>query len=77
MGCRHTKSVELKQSIDSEWKTGKEKEKWTEENLSAIPPALKTCEKLGVSSKHIYSLRQSWKGIKRNMEETGVEMFVR
>ncbi|KAH9509054.1 hypothetical protein Btru_048904 [Bulinus truncatus] len=31
----------------------------------------------GISSRQGFSLKQSWKGIKRKMEDTGVEMFVR
>ncbi|KAI8788337.1 neuroglobin [Biomphalaria glabrata] len=32
---------------------------------------------VGISYKQGFSLKQSWKGIKRKMEDTGVEMFVR
>ncbi|CAG5135834.1 unnamed protein product [Candidula unifasciata] len=34
-------------------------------------------EALGLSQRQVFSMKQSWKGIKRRMEETGVEMFVR
>ena len=34
-------------------------------------------DNLGLTYKQIYSLKASWKGIKRKMEDTGVEMFVR
>ena len=34
-------------------------------------------DEIGLSYKQVFSLKQSWKGIKRKMEETGVEMFVR
>ncbi|XP_076464514.1 neuroglobin-like isoform X3 [Babylonia areolata] len=44
---------------------------------TATTTTSKTCEKLGVSAKQLFSLRQSWKGIRRNMDGTGVEMFVR
>ena len=32
---------------------------------------------IGLSNKDIYSLKASWKAIRRNMEETGVLMFVK
>ncbi|GFS08611.1 neuroglobin [Elysia marginata] len=34
-------------------------------------------DEIGLTYKQVFSLKQSWKGIKRKMEETGVEMFVR
>lgn len=34
-------------------------------------------EALGLSQRQVFLMKQSWKGIKRRMEETGVEMFVR
>lgn len=34
-------------------------------------------EALGLSQRQTFSIKQSWKGIKRRMEETGVDMFVR
>ncbi|KAL8613617.1 hypothetical protein ACOMHN_022036 [Nucella lapillus] len=41
------------------------------ENIAA------TAEKLGVSAKDLFRFRRSWKAIRRKMEDTGVEMFVR
>lgn len=32
---------------------------------------------IGLTNKDIYSLKASWKAIRRNMEETGVLMFVK
>ncbi|GFO17095.1 neuroglobin [Plakobranchus ocellatus] len=37
----------------------------------------KNYDETGLSHRQVFSLKQSWKGIKRKMEETGVEMFVR
>lgn len=34
-------------------------------------------ESIGLSTRQVFSLKQSWKGIKRKMEDTGVDMFVR
>lgn len=43
-------------------------------NVSEIS---KTFKPLGMSTRDVFKLKQSWKAIKRNMEETGLEMFVR
>ncbi|KAL8585150.1 hypothetical protein ACOMHN_013165 [Nucella lapillus] len=76
MGCLQTKPDKAeKNQSESDRKCKLENGK--AEECSALPVQSKTCEQLGVSAKQIFSLRQSWKGIKRNMEETGVEMFVR
>ncbi|CAI9718945.1 neuroglobin-like [Octopus vulgaris] len=41
---------------------------------SAIP---QVDPRLPLNARDIFKLKQSWKGIKRNMETTGVEMFIR
>lgn len=33
--------------------------------------------RLPLNARQVFKLKQSWKGIKRNIEETGVEMFIR
>ncbi|XP_070181501.1 neuroglobin-like isoform X3 [Littorina saxatilis] len=77
MGCRQSKQ-KSKDSLAGAKKTGSIGNGGAAEaEFSVISAASKTCEKLGVSSKQIFGLRQSWKGIKRNMEDTGVEMFLR
>lgn len=40
------------------------------------PPA-PTDERLPLDSRQVFKLKKSWKGIKRSMEATGVEMFIR
>lgn len=75
MGCRQSSSKVPKQV------TAVEVDGLENRNGNApanhVTPASKTCEKLGVTDKQIFCLRQSWKGIRRNMEDAGIEMFVR
>lgn len=33
--------------------------------------------RLPINARQVFKLKKSWKGIKRNMEATGVEMFIR
>ncbi|WAR18788.1 CYGB1-like protein [Mya arenaria] len=40
------------------------------------PPA-PTDPRLPLNARQVFKLKKSWKGIKRNMSQTGVEMFVR
>lgn len=44
---------------------------------AAQPVVPKTNPHLSLSAKDIYSLKASWKAIRRSMEETGVLMFVK
>ncbi|KAK3586264.1 hypothetical protein CHS0354_004667 [Potamilus streckersoni] len=44
--------------------------------LDPAPPA-PTDPRLPFNARQIFKLQKSWKGIKRNLEATGVEMFVR
>ena len=41
----------------------------------AAPPP--TDPRLPLNARQVFKLKKSWKGIKRNMEATGVEMFIR
>lgn len=64
MGCRQTKtSTPEKKSIE-----------FNEVQDNGIP---KVDPRLPLDAKQAFKLKQSWKGIKRKIEETGVEMFVR
>lgn len=44
---------------------------------STEPVAPKQNPYVNLTHKDIYFLKMSWKGIKRNMEDTGVTMFVK
>nr|QQO51927.1 globin gb_IIC [Platynereis dumerilii] len=50
------------------------------ENLDTIPePSTPppVDPRLPINARQVFKLKKSWKGIKRNMEATGVEMFIR
>lgn len=77
MGCRQSQT-DSKETIETGTKVIGNIGNGKENEFLDVPIASsKSIEKLGMSSRQIFSLRQSWKGIKRNMEETGVEIFVR
>lgn len=77
MGCRLCKG-DVKEALDTDVKVDGKIGNGKEEGFTALPePSTLSMEKLGMTAKQIFNLRQSWKGIKRNMEETGVEIFVR
>ncbi|XP_063429075.1 cytoglobin-1-like isoform X2 [Mytilus trossulus] len=40
-------------------------------------PVCETDKRLPLDDRQVFKLKQSWKGIRRNMEDTGMEMFVR
>ena len=69
MGCRQTKS-------------GKDEKSSNEVKLDVLGGNQgnglpKVDPRLPLDARQVFKLKQSWKGIKRNIEETGVEMFVR
>ena len=67
MGCRQGKLSEEK-PVDENGVTNPHVE--YEE-----PP--KTDPRLPLTAREVFKLQKSWKAIKRNMEATGVEMFIR
>lgn len=66
MGCRQTKSEKEEQSSPANT--------LDEIQGNGIP---KVDPRLPLDARQVFKLKQSWKGIKRNIEETGMEMFVR
>lgn len=40
-------------------------------------PVCESDKRLPLDDRQVFKLKQSWKGIRRNMEDTGMEMFVR
>ena len=44
--------------------------------LVAPPAPPPTDSRLPLNAREVFKLKKSWKGIKRNMEDTGVELFV-
>lgn len=68
MGCNNSKAIN---GSDPEIR------KKSEDPLNdpAAPPP--TDDRLPLNARQVFKLKKSWKGIKRNMQETGVEMFIR
>ena len=46
-------------------------------NLKEVRDIPEVDSRLPLNMRQVFKLKQSWKGIDRNMELTGVEMFVR
>lgn len=69
MGCRQTKPEKEEKSapcVQLENLNDKQGN-----GLQKVDP------RLPLDARQVFKLKQSWKGIKRNMEETGMEMFIR
>lgn len=47
------------------------------ELLDAVPEPPATDPRLPLNARQVFKLKTNWKGIKRNMEPTGTEMFIR
>ena len=47
-----------------------------DDEMSPSPPA-PTDPRLPLSAMQVFKLKKSWKGIKRCLDDTGVEMFIR
>lgn len=45
-------------------------------NIKTVDPTLKSDPRLPLNTREAFKLKQSWKGIKRNIDQTGIEMFV-
>ncbi|BFZ07378.1 hypothetical protein BsWGS_10417 [Bradybaena similaris] len=73
MGCLHSRSkcTNDKAALGSNGTQDQQRD--------SEPPSfsVQAAKELGLTQKQVFSFKQSWKGIKRRMEDTGVEMFVR
>ncbi|XP_046381362.2 neuroglobin-like [Haliotis rufescens] len=67
MGCRQAKPQH----------TENDKTVKTDNCETEFTTAVATDPRLPLDQRQVFRLKQSWKGIKRNMEQTGVEMFIR
>ncbi|OWF35175.1 neuroglobin-like [Mizuhopecten yessoensis] len=67
MGCRQTKETPCVTEIT-------EFDPLTDNGVTTIPSV---DPRLPLNARQVFKLKQSWKGIKRKIAETGVEMFVR
>ena len=64
MGCRLTKAEKEEEPKDFD----------KLEEKTSVP---QVDSRLPIDAREAFKLKQSWKGIKRRIEETGVEMFIR
>ena len=64
MGCRQSHFNYKKTSSD-------------ENNLQDLNKMPDVDSRLPLDARQVFKLKQSWKGIKRKIEEAGVEMFIR
>ena len=65
MGCQYSQSFDNKPS-DSNI-----------DNLNEIKTIPIVDERLALDARQVFKLKKSWKGIKRALGETGIEMFIR
>ncbi|CAL1526185.1 unnamed protein product [Lymnaea stagnalis] len=77
MGCLHSKpnSAKEKYIMPSNGSRRPANDATDESDISNL--AKGHINAVGISYRQAFSLKQSWKGIKRRMEDTGIEMFVR
>ena len=68
MGCQQTKIQAKEKGDDLFLKSNGER--------NALQPALLDPNH-PLNARQVFKLKKNWKGIKRNMEEAGVEMFIR
>ena len=72
MGCNNSKVIS---GSDTDLKAGGQCQEIDPLAEPTAPPP--TDERLPLNARQVFKLKKSWKGIKRNMQETGVEMFIR
>lgn len=70
MGCRQSSATKKVQAEENHRDGGLD----SKLEFDAIPAV---DSRLPLDARGSYKLKTSWKGIKRNMESTGVEMFLR
>lgn len=52
-------------------------ENGTKEELNEVKDIPKVDERIPLDARQVFKLKKSWKGIKRALGQTGVEMFIR
>ena len=68
MGCWHSQT----KTDDRTAQTGEDFQ-----DLNEVREIPEVDSRLPLNMRQVFKLKQSWKGIDRNMELTGVEMFIR
>ena len=49
----------------------------TSQNLNEAKEIQKADDRIPLDARQVFKLKKSWKGVKRNLEETGMEMFIK
>ncbi|GFS08602.1 neuroglobin-1 [Elysia marginata] len=76
MGCKESKPVNMVRgnSVRPETQGSANGEKLGEASINSLVTA---DPRSPMDARQMFKIKQSWKGIRRNMELTGVEMFLR
>lgn len=72
MGCQYSQ-IELK----SRPTVAEDAVVMADSSIPEPPPPAPTDPRLPLDARQVFKLKKSWKGIKRCIEATGVEMFIR
>ena len=64
MGCCHSDIVDCEVNDKSN-------------DLNEVKEIQKVDDRIPLDARQVFKLKKSWKGVKRNLEETGVEMFIK
>ena len=75
MGCKYSKRIQKNGFCTIGNKERQVPESVVPLPLPSAPPP--TDDRLPLSARQVFLLKKSWKGINRNMQATGVEMFMR
>ena len=76
MGCRQS-TVRLRTRISKPIKPSYWKDKFASDNLPEPETPPDTDSRLPLNTRQVFKLQKSWKGIRRNMNDTGVELFIK
>ena len=70
MGCNHSKTVEIEISDNNQ--NSKE-----ENEMENVGNRIPLDSRIPLDARQVFKIKQSWKAVKRNLEETGIEMFIK
>ncbi|KAK3787485.1 hypothetical protein RRG08_025748 [Elysia crispata] len=79
MGCKESKTVSMTRgnSVRPETQGSANGHKLSEDPTSATTTVVDPDSRSPMDVRQMFKIKQSWKGIRRNMELTGVDMFLR
>ena len=77
MGGRNSKGIQRNVASNSIRRKSNDSESVVLEPLPEPEAPAETDARLPLDARQVFKLKKSWKGIKRNMHDTAVEMFVR